>query len=49
MRARPNFYKIRDNPKVSLGIVDHSLYTSRISLNDYYHKKGMDIYIYLFG
>ena len=32
IRARPNFYMIRDNPNVSLGILDCSLYTRRIAL-----------------
>ena len=39
IRARPNFYTISDNPNVSLGIVDCSLYTRRIALRDDYHKK----------
>ena len=39
IEARPNFYMISDNPNVSLGIVDCSLYTSRIALKDDYHKK----------
>ena len=43
IRARPNFYMISDNPNVSLGIVDCSLYTRRISLKDDYHKKRMDM------
>ena len=34
IRARPNFYMISDNPNVSLGIVDCSLYTRRIALKD---------------
>ena len=38
-RARPSFYMISDNPNVSLGIVDCSLYTCRIALKDDYHKK----------
>ena len=42
-RARPNFYMISDNPKVSLRIVDCSLYTRRIALKDDYHKKRMDM------
>ena len=42
IRTRPNLYKISDNPNVSLGIVDCSLYTRRIALNDDYHKKRMD-------
>ena len=43
IRARPNFYMISDNPNVSLGIVDCSLYTRRIDLKDDYHKKQMDM------
>ena len=42
-RARPNVYMISDNPNVSLGIVDCSLYTRRIALRDDYHKKRLDI------
>ena len=45
-RARPNFYLISDNPDVSLGIVDCSLYTRRIALKDDYHKKRMDMLAY---
>ena len=45
-RARPNFYMISDNPDVSLGIVDCSLYTRRIALKDDYHKKRMDMLAY---
>ena len=37
---------ISDNPNVSLGIVDCSLYTSRIALKDDYHKKRMDMLAY---
>ena len=43
IRARPNVYMISDNPNVSLGIVDCSLYTRRIALKDLYHKKRMDM------
>ena len=46
MRARPNFYMISDNPNVSLGIVDCSLYTRRIALKDDYHIKRMDMLAY---
>ena len=46
IRARPNFYMISDNPNVSLGIVDCSLYTCRIALKDDYHKKRMDTLAY---
>ena len=46
IRARPSFYKISDNPNVSLGIVDCSLYTRRIALMDDYHKTRMDMLAY---
>ena len=46
IRARRKFYMISDNPNVSLGIVDCSLYTRRIALKDGYHKKRMDINAY---
>ena len=46
IRARPNFYMISDNPNVSIGIVDCSLYTRRIALNDDCHKKRMDMLAY---
>ena len=46
IRARPNFYIISDNPNVSLGIVDCSLYTCRIALKDDYHKKRMNMFAY---
>ena len=46
IRARPNFYMISDNPNVSLGIVDCSLYTRRIALKDDYNKKQMDMLAY---
>ena len=39
--ARPNFYMISENPNVSLGIVDCSLYTRRVMLKEDYHKKRM--------
>ena len=45
-RARPSFNMISDNPKVSLGIVDCSLYTRRIALKDVYHKERMDMLAY---
>ena len=44
--ARPNFYLISDNPNVSLGVVDCSLYTRRIALKDDYHKKREDMLAY---
>ena len=44
--ARPNFYMISDNPNVSLGIVDCSLYTRRIALKDDYHKTRKDMLAY---
>ena len=46
IRARLNFYMTSDNPNVSLGIVDCSLYTRRIALKDDYHKKRMDMFAY---
>ena len=46
IRARANFYMVSDNPNVSLGIVDCSLYTRRIALKDDYHKKRMDMLAY---
>ena len=46
IRARPNFYMISDNPNVSLGIVDCSLYSRRIALKDDDHKKRMDMRAY---
>ena len=45
-RARPNFHMFSDNPNVSLGIVDCSLYTGRIALKDDYHKKRIDMLAY---
>ena len=42
IKARPNFYKISDSPKVCLGIDDYSFYTNRIALKDDYHKRQMD-------
>ena len=41
IRARPNFYMMSDNPNVSLGIVDFSLFTRRVMLKEDYHKKRM--------
>ena len=41
IRARPSFYTINENPNVSLGIVDCSLYTRRVMLKENYHKKRM--------
>ena len=46
IRARPNFYMISDNPNVSLGIVDCSLYTRHIALKDDYHKNRLDMLAY---
>ena len=47
IRARPIFYMISDNPNVSLGNVGCSLYTRRVALKDYYHKKRMDMLAYV--
>ena len=38
-RDGTNFYMISDNPSVSLGIVECSLYTRHIALKNDYHKK----------
>ena len=46
IRDRPKFYMSSDNPNVSLGIVDCSLYTRRTALKDDYHKKRMDMLDY---
>ena len=46
IRASPNFYMIIDNPNVSLGIVDCSLYARRIALKNDNHKKRMDMLAY---
>ena len=46
IRARPIFYMISDNPKVSLGIVDCSPYTRRIASKDDIQKKRMDMLAY---
>ena len=46
IRARPNYYMISDNPNVSLGIDDCSLYTRRIALKDDYHQKRMDMLVH---
>ena len=46
IRAWPNFHMISDNPNVSLGILDCSLYNRRIALKDDYHKKRMDMLAY---
>ena len=46
IRAIPTFYMISDNPNVSLGIVDCSLYTRRIALKYDYHQKRMDMLAY---
>ena len=43
IRARPNYHMISDNPNVSLGFVDCSLYTRHIALKEDYHKKRMDM------
>ena len=39
IRARPNFYMISENPNVSLGFVDCSLYTRRVMLKEDHQKK----------
>ena len=46
IRARPKLYLISDNPNISLGIVDWSIYTRRIALKVDYHKERMDMLAY---
>ena len=46
IRARPNFYMIKDNPNVILGITGCSLYTRRIALKDDYHQERLDMLAY---
>ena len=46
IRTTPNVYMFSDNPDVSLGIVDFSLYTRRVALKDDYHQKRMDMLAY---
>ena len=43
IRARPKCFMISDNPNVSLGKIDCSLYTRRIAVKDDYDKKRMDM------
>ena len=40
-RARPKFYMMSENPNISFGIVDWSLYTRRVMLKEDYHKNRM--------
>ena len=47
IRARPKFHMISDNPNISLGIVDCSIYTRRGALKDDYRKKRMDMLAYI--
>ena len=49
IRARPNFYIVSDNPNVSLGIVDCSLYTRCIALKDDNHKERLEMLAYAPG
>ena len=46
IRARSNFYMIRDNPDVSPANVDCPFNTLRIALKDEYHKKIADMLAY---
>ena len=46
IRARPKFYKIGDNPNVSLGIVYCSFHTRRITVKDDHHKKQINLLEY---
>ena len=40
-RARPNFYMTSENPNVSLGIVNCSLYTGHVMLKENFHSRRM--------
>ena len=44
--ARPKFYMISDNPNVSLGIVNCSVYSRRVALKYDYHKERMALLAY---
>ena len=46
IRARQNLYTISNNPNVTSGIVDCSLYTRRIALKGEYHRKRMNMLAY---
>ena len=43
IKTWPKFHRISDNPNVSLGIVDCSLYTRCIAPKDEYHEKQSDL------
>ena len=43
IRARRNYYMIRGDPNVSLGIGDCSLYALRIALKDDYNKQRTEL------
>ena len=43
IRARFRFYMISDDPNVSLGIVDCSLYTRRNAFKHDCHQRRMDV------
>ena len=45
--AWPKFHLISDNPYVSLGVADSSLYIRRVALKDDYHKEQMDMRAYI--
>ena len=47
IRARSNFYMISENPNVSLGIVDSSLYTGCVMLKENYERKRMSQLAYV--
>ena len=47
VRARPIFYKTSDNPIISLGESDGSLQIRSFSLQYEYHKKELDMLVYI--
>ena len=46
IRARLDFYMVRDNPVVSLGIVDFLIHSRRVALKNEYQKRKMDVLAY---
>ena len=46
IRVKTTSYMIKENPNLSLGIADCSLFTRRIALSEDYCKKRMDMFAY---
>ena len=47
IRARPNFFMISDNPNKSLGIVECSICTQRVTLKQDYHRKRWHVHAFI--